>query len=117
MSIGNVAQYFAQTATVMRPVFTRAVTGALISTLSSQSDVAGCLRPRTSTDIGGERLSADKVTLYASHRWYCATAADIRQDDRLVIGGTSYRVRFVADVMTMGRLQQIDLLEVGHDAG
>lgn len=115
MSIGNVASFFTDTALLKRPTFTKAVTGATISTYSSQYEIAGCLRPRMDAYLGGERIAADKVTLYATHRFYCAANSSVRQDDELVIGGTTYRVRFVVNVMTMGKLLQVDLREVGHD--
>lgn len=116
MSIGNVSAYFTQTALVMRPTFTQGATGAVLNTYSSQSEVSGLLRPRVTEMLGGERVSADKLTLYADYRFYCAATADILQDDNLVIDSKTYRVRLVSDVMNMGRLMQVDLKEVGHDA-
>jgi len=115
MSIGNVAHYLTQTATVMRPTVTTAVTGALINAWSSQSEVLGRLRPFVAYRWGSELISGDKVTDVANYRWYCATSADITTTDRLRIGSNTYRVVYVSDVMSMGKLMQVDLKLVGHD--
>jgi head-tail adaptor len=115
MSIGNVAAYLTQTATVMRNNPTSAATGALINTWTSQSQVLGRLRPLVAYRWGSELISADKVTDQANYRWYCATSADITPSDQLRIGSNTYRVVYVADVMSMGRLMEVDVRLVAHD--
>ena len=115
MSIGNVAAYLTQTGTVLRPTVTQAVTGAIINTWTSQSEVMGRLRPFVAYRWGSEIINADKVTEVANYRWYCATSADITTTDRLRVDGNTYRVVFVSNVMSMGRLAQIDLKLVSHD--
>ena len=73
--------------------------------------VAGRMRPLS----GDERLSADKQTLYATHRFY-TDPVTVGQDDNIISpDGDLYRVVFVKDVMTMGRHLEIDCEWVGHD--
>ena len=73
-------------------------------------EIDGCLRPLS----GDTRISADKETLFATHRFYC-DVADIKETDRYVDpDGEVYRIKFVADVMNMGNHLQIDL-EKGHE--
>lgn len=115
MSIGNVAAYLTQTATVMRSTQTVAGTGAIINLWSSQSEVKVRLRPYTVTKAGGEQVSADKVTVMAGYVAYSAATTAFTEADRLRIDGTTYRVTHIADVMSMGRLQQTQLELVGHD--
>ena len=115
MSIGGVAAYLTQTGMVMRATRTQATTGAVINSWSSQAEVMGRLRPFTVTKAGGEKLSADKVTVYAGFRWYCAPSTAFAEDDRLRVDGVTYRIAYIADVMSMGRLMQVDLELVGHD--
>lgn len=115
MSIGSVASYYTQTATVLRSTRTQAATGAIINVWSSEAEVMGRLRPFTVSKAGGEELRAGKVTVVAGYRWYCAPTTSFDEDDRLRIDGTAYRVAHKADVMSMGRLMQVDLELVGHD--
>lgn len=116
MSIGNVAAYLTQTATVMRATETTATTGAIINVWSSQSQHSGRLQPYTVTKAGGTYISADKVTVMAGYRWYSAYSTSFTEKDRLRIGSTTYRIQRIADVMSMGRLMQTELELVGHDA-
>ena len=70
----------------------------------------GRLRPLA----GNERMSADKMTLYATHRFY-TDVADITEADRyLDPSGKVYEIKFVSDPMNMGEFLQIDLEEQGH---
>jgi hypothetical protein len=115
MSIGGIGGYLTQTGTVMRSTRTQAVTGAVINAWSSQAEVMGRLRPFTVSKAGGESLSADKLTVFAGFRWYCAPTAAMVEDDRLRVDGVTYRIAHIADVMSMGRLMQVDLELVGHD--
>ena len=115
MSIGNVSSFFTQTAKVYRPTISQAATGAMLQTWSSQSEVDGCLRPYIAYRWGSELISGDKVTDTSNYRWYCATTADIANDDRLLIDSEYYRVVYVSNVMSMNRLLQVDLKLVGHD--
>ena len=72
--------------------------------------VDGCLRPLS----GDKRLSADKSTVYASHRFY-TDVADIRESDRYQDpDGNNYIIKFIADPMSMGNHLQIDL-ELSHE--
>ncbi len=115
MSIGNVSAYFQQTAMVLRATQTTAVTGATINAWTTQAEVKGCLRPYTVTKAGGEHLSADKMTVYAGYKFYSAPTTSFDEADILRVDGVRYRVRHIADVMSMGRLMQTELELVGHD--
>lgn len=114
-TIGNVASYFTQTAMVYRPTFTTAATGAVVSTWSSQAEVAGNLRPFVAYRWGSSIMNGDKLTDIANYRFYCSSTADIREEDRLKIDSLYYRVVYSANVMSMSRLQQVDLKLVSHD--
>jgi hypothetical protein len=64
------------------------------------------MRPLT----GDKRISADKDTYFGDHRFYCSPV-DIKENDVLTktgSSGTQYEVKHAPDMMTMGRLQQVD---------
>ena len=74
--------------------------------------LAGRLRPLS----GDERLSADKQTVFADHRFYCAVE-DITEADRYVSpGGDIYDIKFIKDPMSMSNHLEIDLEYTGHTA-
>lgn len=70
------------------------------------------------TLTGDKRFSADKQTLYATHRLLCfpspVSSNIIRKTDRVSDGGTEYKIKFINDVLQYGQLLQIDLEETGH---
>lgn len=69
------------------------------------ADLRGCLRPLS----GNLRFTAvAKETEFATHKFYCAVA-DIVVGDQLRKGGTIYTVKFAQDVMSAGRLMQLDV--------
>ncbi|SNR95508.1 phage head-tail adaptor, putative, SPP1 family [Anaerovirgula multivorans] len=56
-----------------------------------------------------ERISADKETVFTTHRLYCFPA-DIKATDRMTYKGKTYEVKGEPnDVMNFGRLMQIEL--------
>ena len=71
--------------------------------------VVGLIRPLS----GQERLSADKHTLVATHKFYCSPI-DIKEGDRLIKDDRVFDVVFVKDPMSMGHHLEVDLLEVGR---
>ncbi len=79
------------------------------STVTVATD--GRMRPLS----GQQRLSADKQTLYASHRFYCPVFDVVQGDELESPGGVGYRVVFVKDVMSMDRHLEVDCELVGHD--
>lgn len=102
--IGRVNQYYESGWVLYRATSTTDAYGGVVNTYSSQAALTGRLRP-----LSGEyRLSADKETEFATHRFYCSPA-DIRVGDRLSKGGDIYEVKFAANVMDMGRFMHVDL--------
>lgn len=78
--------------------------GATKPTWTTHLTVDGLIRSLT----GDERLAADKMTLYSTHRFY-TDPADITEADRVNDGGILYRIKFPDDPMSFGRFMQIDL--------
>lgn len=66
--------------------------------------INGRIRPLS----GDERLSADKVTVYATHKLY-TFLYDITEKDRVVFEGQVYDVKAVINPMTLNRFLQVDL--------
>ncbi len=83
--------------------------GGFTQSSSSQGSVSGVMRP-----LSGEyRLSADKDTAFATHRFYCNPSSLILPGRYLSTGGKKYEVKFASDMMNMGRLMQVDCEVVG----
>jgi SPP1 family predicted phage head-tail adaptor len=78
--------------------------GAVKQEWAPHITISGQIRPLS----GDERLSADKKTLFASHRLY-TDPADITEADRVNDNGLIYDIKFVHDPMNFGRFLQIDL--------
>ena len=77
----------------------------------SFSPISARLRPLS----GDERLSADKKTLFSTHKLYCGIH-DITEADRYVDpDGYIYNIIFVKDPMSMGNHLEVDLEYVGHE--
>ena len=58
---------------------------------------------------GSEQMAADKVTLYATHKMYCAVA-DILEDDKVEdADGNEYRIKNQINPMNFDNHMQIDL--------
>ena len=75
------------------------------------SPISARLRPLS----GEEQLSADKKTLFSTHKLYCGIH-DIKEADRYVSpDGEIYNIKFVKDPMSMGNHLEIDLEYVGHE--
>lgn len=78
--------------------------GATKPTWTTHLTVDGLIRSLS----GDERLAADKMTLYSTHRLY-TDQADITEADRVNDNGQIYDIKFVHDPMGFGRFMQIDL--------
>jgi SPP1 family predicted phage head-tail adaptor len=72
---------------------------------STHLPIKGKMRPLSGT----EQLSADKQTIFATHKLYCAIA-DITEMDRVVFEGDIYEIKNIPkDVMNMHNHFEIDL--------
>ena len=78
--------------------------GGYTDTWSTHLTINGRIRPLN----GNERLSADKTTLFATHRLYC-DVIDIKESDRVLYNSKIYQVKFVSNVMNFDRHLQVDL--------
>lgn len=78
--------------------------GGKSETWNDHLTILGKIRPLN----GNERFSADKVTLYATHRLYC-TLADITELDRVVYNNQTYEIKYINNPMNMNRFLQVDL--------
>ena len=102
--IGNVKKYFTAGHQVWRASPVADAWGGMVDTPALITTVSGRIRPLS----GDVRLSADKKTAFATHRFYCFPA-DIRAGDEIRTGGQTYRVNFAGDIMTFGRFMQVDM--------
>ena len=109
MSIGTVSNFFTATWTVIRYAPVRDTMGGFSPSSSSAGTVSGMMRPLS----GHLKLSADKDHAFATHRLYCAPTSIITAGRYLTTGGSKYEVKFVSNVMNMGRLMQVDCEVVG----
>lgn len=92
---GIVIQRLTQTANDM---------GGFVDTWTTHLTISGRIRPLNGT----EKLSADKTTLFATHKLYC-NVADITERDRVSFSGKVYEIKFVSNPMNFDRFLQIDL--------
>lgn len=81
--------------------------GGMVDSWSTHLTIDGRIRPLS----GNEKISADKNTLYVTHRLYCSIL-DITEKDRVLFNGVKYEVKFVANPMNFGRYLMVDLEEV-----
>ena len=104
--IGNIERFYESGWKVLRATETQDAAGGMVTTLAAHLSVRGRMRPLT----GDKRISADKDTYFGDHRFYCSPA-DILEGDVLTKTGsttTTYEVKHAPDMMTMGRLMQVD---------
>ena len=107
--IGNIKRFYTSGHIIERYTKTGGGFGGPEYQWSTHLTVDGRLRPLA----GDKRLSADKETLYASHKFY-TDVADIKDTDRYKDPeGNLYTIKFVSDPMNMGNHLEIDL-EQGH---
>lgn len=59
----------------------------------------------------GERMSADRVTVYATHRLYCESLT-ITEKDRVTLGSRTFEVKAVRNPSNIDHHLEIDLLEI-----
>ena len=105
----GISKYYTQTV-VFETAATSSADAGYTQVWSTAATVKGRLRPLS----GRERMSADKQTLYADHRLYCAPVA-ITEKDRVACEGKTFDIVFVKNVMSMNRHLEIDLLLRGHE--
>ncbi len=101
--MGMIGHLLTQEIALHRATLTPNAIGEQVKSYALEATFPGRLRPMT----GKEAESADRKTLTATHRVYCG-ARDIRQTDRMIIGGRTYEVRFVSDPMSAGEFLQVD---------
>ena len=107
--IGNIASYYTSGWVVTRYKPVSDGMGGFTQVSSSQGSVSGIMRPLT----GERKLSADKHTAFADHRFYCTPTSIITPGRYLSTGGVKYEVVFPANMMNMDRLTQVDCKVVG----
>jgi len=104
----SIADYFKQSVAIKRFSESIASTGVLVRSWTTASTVYALLSPGG----GNESFSDGKVTLYASHRMYCAADVDITNKDQVEYGTSTYRVLFVKDPNTLAHHKQVYMDEV-----
>jgi SPP1 family predicted phage head-tail adaptor len=97
-------KYYEPNIEIQRRTLTQNAFGEFVEVWGLHLTIDGRIRPLN----GNERLSADKTTLFATHRLYC-DVADITEVDRVVYQGKIYNIKFVSNVMNFNRHLQIDL--------
>jgi len=75
---------------------------------SDGTAISGRFRPLA----GDKRLAADKETVFADAKFYCAPTSTIAEGDQLRKGGQVYEVTFVQNVMDMDRFLQVEVRKV-----
>jgi len=102
----SAAKWFEPGWNVYRPTVSQDAAGGVVNTYTTHLAVSGRMRPLT----GDTRISAEKNTYFADHRFYCFVV-DIDEYDIIAktgSTGTTYEVKHAADMMTMDRLMQVD---------
>jgi hypothetical protein len=102
----NVERFYEAGWRIYKPVDTQDGAGGVVSTYSLLATVSGRMRPLS----GNKQISAEKMTYFADHRFYCAPT-DLQEYYMLAKAGstdTTYTVKHAADMMHMGRLLQTD---------
>jgi len=102
--IGMVRKHFTPGWEVWRYVSSQDDYGGTTETWTIQETIAGRMRPLS----GEKKLAADKNTAFGTHRFYCIPT-DIKPGDEIRKDNVNYRVKHPADMMTFGRLMQVDL--------
>lgn len=100
----EIVKYFDKTVEVWRWSEVDDAWGGKIKVWAKFSEVDGALRPLA----GQFRLSADKETVFATHKFYCFPT-DIIVGDQIRYDGEEYEVTFAQDVMRFSRLMQIEM--------
>ncbi|MDD5510907.1 MAG: head-tail adaptor protein [Dehalococcoidales bacterium] len=70
---------------------------------------------RLSILSASERLGADKVTVYASHRLYCDASVSLSEDDKVTFDSRTFQVRTIQKPSELGTgigHLEIDVLEL-----
>ena len=101
----NMRRFYTPGKQVMRKTKTPNGMGGYSESWSLFKTIDGCIRPLQ----GDERLSADKKTLFATHRLYCDYDTSILQTDRISDSGHDYEIKFINDPMQMHEFLHIDM--------
>ena len=111
--IENVARYFDRTVQVWRWEETEDAWGGKVPQWVRRQDVTGRLRP-----IKGEaRLSADKASIFADHRFYCFPfTPQAVTDEPVVMTGTDPQALDFKQAVTRDNAQEVDNLVVTNQA-
>jgi head-tail adaptor len=59
-----------------------------------------------------ERMSADKVTVYATHKLFCEGTVSLAEVQRLKLGARYFEIRGIVNPSNISHHLEIDLLEV-----
>lgn len=103
--IENIAVYYVDDVIIERKTTVPNGIGGFVTTWGTHLSIKGKMRPLS----GKEQLSADKTTVFATHKLYCALA-DITEMDRVVFDGGVYEIKNIPkDVMNMHNHYEIDL--------
>lgn len=57
---------------------------------------------------GDKKVSGNKKTIDATHRWYC-DVVDILETDRLIVKGKTYLIKFIDNPHDLNRFLQLDV--------
>jgi SPP1 family predicted phage head-tail adaptor len=104
--IGNIVDYYTDNIIIERidKVMSNGI-GGYVESWKTHLSINGKMRPLS----GKEQLSADKQTVFATHKLYCAIA-DITEMDRVVFNGDIFEIKNIPkDVMNMHNHYEIDL--------
>lgn len=78
--------------------------GGVTEDWALQQTIDGRLRPLS----GDKKLSAEKDTIFATHKFYCEPT-DIKPGDQIRKDDVVYKVKFAPDIMDFGLLMQVEL--------
>jgi SPP1 family predicted phage head-tail adaptor len=103
--IEQISGYYTDDVVIQRKAQVSNGIGGFETTWNTHLTIKGKMRPLS----GKEQLSADKMTVFATHKLYCALA-DITEMDRVLFDGDIYEIKSTPkDVMNMHNHYEIDL--------
>jgi hypothetical protein len=106
----GIQKHFVDGFVVYRPFLTKDKLGGTKEILKFHMNLRGRIRLLNAH----ERLSADKNTVFKSHRLYCLPT-DIKFTDKIEYKGMMYEIIDPDDVQDMNKFLQIDLAISSHD--
>jgi len=103
--IEKISDFYNSLFDVMRSTTIESGYGGTKLSWGKSATVSGRLRPLS----GDERMRADKMSLYSTHKLY-TYVADITQSDRIIdVAGNTYEVKYIKNPMNMDNHFEIDL--------